>query len=192
MKTKTELKTGRLVQARTRKLIWSLNHTRKNSKVKLGLKNLAMLPNYFDYMFVHLKQKVRFRPELSPKFLPNLGSNPARTRTWPEKSGPTYNSKPKERKDLYLGGLMHNKGEFQMKTKRKKQCLPRFRMCFSANVSPNYVSRAVVGRMHAVWAALFYSCSKMVDWVKPKIFKIGLHLEHLDLVVSEFTCPVND
>ena len=29
----------------------------KNPKVKLGLKNLAMLPSYFDYIFVHLGQK---------------------------------------------------------------------------------------------------------------------------------------
>ena len=42
---------------------------RKNSKVKLGLKNLAMLPSYFDYIFVHLRQKARLRPELSLKFL---------------------------------------------------------------------------------------------------------------------------
>ena len=59
-------------------------------KVKLGLKNLAMLPRYFDRIFVHLRQKVRFRPELSPKFLSTLSPNPARTR--PEKPGPTYHS----------------------------------------------------------------------------------------------------
>ena len=29
----------------------------KKPKVKLGLKNLAMLPSYFDYIFVHLRQK---------------------------------------------------------------------------------------------------------------------------------------
>ena len=37
-----------------------------------------MLPSYFDYIFLHLKQKVRFRPELSPKFLSTLGPNPTR------------------------------------------------------------------------------------------------------------------
>ena len=37
-----------------------------------------MLPGYFDYIFVHLKQKVRLRPELSPKFLSTLGPNPTR------------------------------------------------------------------------------------------------------------------
>ena len=37
-----------------------------------------MLPSYFDYTFVQLKQKVRLRPELSPKFLPTLGPNPTR------------------------------------------------------------------------------------------------------------------
>ena len=47
---------------------------------KLGLKNLAILPNYFGYIFVQLKQKARLRPELSPKFLSTLGPNPARTR----------------------------------------------------------------------------------------------------------------
>ena len=66
------------------------NHARKNPKVKFGLKNLAMLPSYFDYIFVHLRQKVSLRPELSPKFLSTLGPKPARTR--PEKPGPTYNS----------------------------------------------------------------------------------------------------
>ena len=45
-------------------------------KVMFGLKNLAMLPNYFDYVFVHLRQKLRLRPELSPKFLSTLGPNP--------------------------------------------------------------------------------------------------------------------
>ena len=39
----------------------------KKPKVKLGLKNLAMLPSYFDYTVV--LRKVRLRPELSPKFL---------------------------------------------------------------------------------------------------------------------------
>ena len=76
--------------ARTRKLIWSPNHARKKRKVKLGLKNLVMLPNYVDYIFVLLRQKVLLKPELSPKFLLTLGPNPARTRR--EKRGPTYNS----------------------------------------------------------------------------------------------------
>ena len=44
-------------------------------KVKLGRKNLAMLPSYFDYIFVHLRQKVRLWPELSPKFLSTSGPN---------------------------------------------------------------------------------------------------------------------
>ena len=58
----------------------------KTPKVKLDLKNLAMLPSYFDYIFVHLRQKARLRPKLSPKFLSTFGPNPAR------KAGPTYNS----------------------------------------------------------------------------------------------------
>ena len=48
------------------------------NRVKLGLKNLAKLPSYFDYIFVHLSQKVRLRPELSPKFLLTLDPNPTR------------------------------------------------------------------------------------------------------------------
>ena len=48
-----------------------------------------MLPCYFDYILAHLRQKVRLRPKLGPKFLSTLGPNPARNR--PEKPGPTYN-----------------------------------------------------------------------------------------------------
>ena len=44
----------------------------------LGLKNLAMLPSYFDCVFVYLKQKAHLRPDLSPKFLTTLGPNPTR------------------------------------------------------------------------------------------------------------------
>ena len=51
-----------------------------------------MLLSYFDYSVVHLRQKVRLRPELSPKFWSTLGPSPARTRARPEKPGPTYNS----------------------------------------------------------------------------------------------------
>ena len=50
----------------------------KNPKVKLGLKNLAMLQSYFDYTFVHPRQKVRLRPRLSPKLLSTLSPNPTR------------------------------------------------------------------------------------------------------------------
>ena len=49
-----------------------------------------MLQNSFDYIFVHLRQKVSLTSELSPKFLSTLGSNPAQA--WPKKPGPTYNS----------------------------------------------------------------------------------------------------
>ena len=42
--------------------------SKKDLKVKLGLKNLAMLPSYSDYTFVHLGQKIRLRPELSQNF----------------------------------------------------------------------------------------------------------------------------
>ena len=70
--------------ARTRKQISNPNHARKKTKVKLGLKNSAMLPNYFDYIFVHLRQKY------NPTFLSTFGPYPAQTR--PKKPGPTYNS----------------------------------------------------------------------------------------------------
>ena len=43
-----------------------------------------MLLSYFDYIFVHLRQKARLRPELSPTFLSTLGPNPARIRSEPE------------------------------------------------------------------------------------------------------------
>ena len=39
-----------------------------------------MLPSYFDYIFVHLKQEVRLRPELSQKFWSTLGPKPSPTR----------------------------------------------------------------------------------------------------------------
>ena len=52
-----------------------------------------MLPSYFDYILVYLRQKARLGPELSPKFLSTLSPNPARTRL--EKPGPTYNSVPR-------------------------------------------------------------------------------------------------
>ena len=50
----------------------------KNPKVKLGLKNLAMLPSYFDCIFVLLRQKVRLRPEIFVNFRPepDLKSRP--------------------------------------------------------------------------------------------------------------------
>ena len=48
----------------------------KKRKVKLCLKNLTMLSRYFNYIFVHLQQKARLRPKLSPKFLSTLGPKP--------------------------------------------------------------------------------------------------------------------
>ena len=53
----------------------------RKPKVKLGLKNLAMLPNYFGYIFMHRRQKVRLRPKISLKFFSTSGPNPARTRS---------------------------------------------------------------------------------------------------------------
>ena len=56
----------------------------------LRVKNLAMLPSYFDSIFVNLRQKERLRPELGPTFMSTLGPNLALT--GPEKPGPPYNS----------------------------------------------------------------------------------------------------
>ena len=70
----------------------------KTPKVKLGLKNLAMLPSYFDYIFVHRRQNVRFKPELSPKSLSTLGQNPNR------------NARP----DLQLWFCMSHFGDFKV------------------------------------------------------------------------------
>ena len=50
----------------------------KKTKVKLGLKNLAMLPSYFGYIFVHLRQKLRLRPEIFVNLKPEPGPNPTR------------------------------------------------------------------------------------------------------------------
>ena len=50
----------------------------------LGLKNLALFPTYFDYIFVHLRQEARPMPELSSKFLSTLGLNQALTRPEPD------------------------------------------------------------------------------------------------------------
>ena len=35
-----------------------------------------MLPSYFDYIFVHLRQKVRLKPELSPENFVNFRPEP--------------------------------------------------------------------------------------------------------------------
>ena len=40
----------------------------EKTKVKSSLKSLAMLPSYFDYIYVHLRQKAHLRSELRPKF----------------------------------------------------------------------------------------------------------------------------
>ena len=50
----------------------------KKTKVNLSLKNLTMLPSHFDYILLHLRQKVSLRPDLSPKYLSILGPNPTR------------------------------------------------------------------------------------------------------------------
>ena len=62
----------------------------KNTKAKLGLKNLAMLPSHF--YFSHLRPGASLRPDQSPKFLSILGPNPVRIRSRLKKPGLTYNS----------------------------------------------------------------------------------------------------
>ena len=52
--------------------------------------NLAMLPIYFDYVFVHLRQKSTSQARIKPEMFVNFRPEPARDR--PEKPGPTYNS----------------------------------------------------------------------------------------------------
>ena len=83
---------GRLVQARTRPEPENINPNParkpktnlkpkscpRKPKAKLGLKDLAALLSYFDYIFVHVRQKARLRPESSPKFLSPLGPNSTR------------------------------------------------------------------------------------------------------------------
>ena len=64
----------------------------KRTEVKLGLKKLAMLPSYFDYIFVHVKTKSTSQAQIKPEILSTLGPNPARTQTRPKEPGPTYNS----------------------------------------------------------------------------------------------------
>ena len=46
-----------------------------------------MLPSYFDYIFVHLRQKVRLRPEIFVKFRPDPNpKSPARLTTLMEET----------------------------------------------------------------------------------------------------------
>ena len=54
--------------AQTQKPISSPNHAQKKPKFKSGLKNLAVLANYFDYIFGHLRQKARLRPKKNQQF----------------------------------------------------------------------------------------------------------------------------
>ena len=41
-----------------------------------------MLPSYFDYIFVHLRQKVRLKPELSPEIFVNFRPEPGPNPNW--------------------------------------------------------------------------------------------------------------
>ena len=56
-----------------------------------------MLPSHFVYIFVHLRQTARLRPELSPKFCQLW----AQTRPEP---GPNPNPTRKDRPNLQLCG----------------------------------------------------------------------------------------
>ena len=65
-----------------------------------------MLPSYFDYICVHLRQKAHLRPELSPKFWSTLGptrKSPAQLTTMhgTNKLGHFFNHK-KEKQLLLL------------------------------------------------------------------------------------------
>ena len=124
--------------ARTRKLFWSPNHARKSPKVRLGLKNLAILQGYFNYIFVHLRQKARFRPEISPKILSTLGPNPARTRTRPEKPGPTYNSDSTCCSSLHFFILLRPLNNFAVAFASYFMCTSfRYRLLISCSFSAN-------------------------------------------------------
>ena len=58
----------------------------KKTKVKLVLKNLAILPSYFDYIIVHLRKKHVSGPNEARNFCR------IQARTRPEKPCQTYNS----------------------------------------------------------------------------------------------------
>ena len=74
----------------------------KNPKVKLCLKNLAILPSYFDCIFVHLKQKERLRPELSPEIVVNFRYEPRANPNQNPNPNPNPNPTRKARPDLQL------------------------------------------------------------------------------------------
>ena len=42
----------------------------------LGLKNLAMLPSNFDYIFVHLRKKSTFQARIKPEIFVNFRPEP--------------------------------------------------------------------------------------------------------------------
>ena len=48
----------------------------KNPKVKLGLKNLVMLPSYFDYISVHVRKKSTSQARIKPELFVNFGPEP--------------------------------------------------------------------------------------------------------------------
>ena len=51
-----------------------------------------MLPKYYDYIFVHRRQKARTsHPRIKLQILSTLGPNPAQNQTRPEKPSSTFN-----------------------------------------------------------------------------------------------------
>ena len=57
---------------------------KKNPKVKLGLKNLAMSWSYFGCIFVHPRQKSTPQARIKTEFLSTLIPHTAQTRIWPK------------------------------------------------------------------------------------------------------------
>ena len=61
----------------------------KKTKDRLGQKNLAMLPSYFDHIFVPLKRKVcLIQSQIEPEIFVNFGTESSQTR--PKSPAPTY------------------------------------------------------------------------------------------------------
>ena len=76
-----------------------------------------MLPSYFDYIFVQLRQTVPLRPELSPKFLSTLGPNLTR------KPRPDLQLSATSRQNIISIIVLHMDLNSQNKACEKTSCL---------------------------------------------------------------------